>query len=71
MSVESESSGRPSTSTTNENAELIKDLVHDNRHITIRELANKLGLIWIMPEHFGTRSEDAMDCSEIRALSTE
>ena len=36
--------GRPSTSTTNENIEAVKKLVMKNRRITIREVAEDVGI---------------------------
>lgn len=44
-SVEDEPrSGRPSTSTTEENVEKIKSKVIKNRHLTVRELAEDVGI---------------------------
>ena len=37
-------SGRPSTSTTNENTEAVKKIVMENRRITIREVAEDVGI---------------------------
>ena len=36
--------GRPSTSTTNENTEAVKKIVMENRRITIREVAEDVGI---------------------------
>ena len=36
--------GRPSTSTTDENAEKVKEMVMNDRRITIREIANDVGI---------------------------
>ena len=36
--------GRPSTSTTNENTEAVKKIVIENRRITIREVAEDVGI---------------------------
>ena len=36
--------GRPSTSTTNENIEAVKKIVMENRRITIREVAEDVGI---------------------------
>ena len=36
--------GRPSTSTTNENTETVKKIVMENRRITIREIAEDVGI---------------------------
>ena len=36
--------GRPSTSTTNENTEAVKKMVMENRRITIREVAEDVGI---------------------------
>ena len=42
--------GRPSTSTTDENVEAVKEIVIKNRRITIREVAEDVGHIgWLMP----------------------
>ena len=39
--------GRPSTSTTDENVEKVKKIVMENRRITIREVAEDVGiLVW-------------------------
>ena len=35
--------GRPSTSTTDENIEIVKKMILDNRRITIRELVDDVG----------------------------
>ena len=37
-------SGRPSTSTTNENVEAVKKLVLENRRVTIKEVAKEVGI---------------------------
>ena len=37
--------GRPSTSTTNENTEAVKNIVMENRRITIREIAEDVGIL--------------------------
>ena len=37
-------SGRPSTSTTDENIEAVKKMILDNRRITIREVADDVGI---------------------------
>ena len=39
-----ESPGRPSTSTTNENVEKLKEMVMNDHRITIREVANDVGI---------------------------
>ena len=36
--------GRPSTSTTDENIEAVKKMILDNRRITIREVADDVGI---------------------------
>ena len=36
--------GRPSTSTTNENVEKVKEMVMNDRRITIREVADDVGI---------------------------
>ena len=42
--------GRPSTSTTDENVEKVKEMVMNDRRITIREVANDVGIsIGLMP----------------------
>jgi len=37
-------SGRPSTSTTDENVQAVKKIVSENRRITIREVAEDVGI---------------------------
>jgi hypothetical protein len=45
VSVEDdERSGQPSTSKTTENFEKIRDLIHEDHHRTIHELADTVGL---------------------------
>jgi ribosomal protein S25 len=39
-----ERSGRPSTSKTTENVEKIRELIHEDRHRTIHELADTVGI---------------------------
>ena len=36
--------GRPSTSTTDENVEKVKEMIMNDRRITIREVANEVGI---------------------------
>ena len=38
--------GRPSTSTTDENIEAVKKIILDNRRITIREVADDVGILF-------------------------
>jgi ribosomal protein S25 len=39
-----EHSGRPSTTKTTENVEKIRELIHEDRHETIHELADTVGI---------------------------
>ena len=41
---DAERSGRPSTSTTDENVEKVKEIVMNDRRITIREVADDVGI---------------------------
>jgi cell division protein ZapA (FtsZ GTPase activity inhibitor) len=49
----------------------VKELVHENRRITIREVANMLGIfIWVSSEHSERQSEYLSHCRQIRAPPT-
>ena len=54
--------GRPSTLTTVENIEAVKKMILDNRRITIREVANDVGILLRMFWHETCGSEV---CSKI------
>ena len=44
--------GHPSTSMTDENFEAVKEMILDNRRITIREVADDRHIVLLMPSHF-------------------
>jgi hypothetical protein len=48
-------------SKTDENVAQIKGTVHGNRNMTICGLDNQCDLIWMMQQHFDTRSEHTTD----------
>jgi transposase len=57
VSVEDdECSGRPSTSKMTENVEKIRELIHEDRHQTIHELADTIGINYGVCQEFLTEN---------------
>ena len=64
-----ERSGRPSTSTDDPHIDEISTLVRANRHLTVRELAEELGML--LSPRFDRRIKDASHCCKICATSDD
>ena len=62
---------RPGTSTTDENIEVVKEMILDNRRITIREIADDVGISFVSSQTIFTDSSclkhkfDSEVCSKI------
>ena len=58
-------SGRPSTSATDENIETVKKMILDNRRITIREVADDVGILFGSSQAIFMNVLGSEDCSKI------
>jgi hypothetical protein len=58
-------SGRPSTSTDDAHIDAVRDLILQNRRLTIREIAEDQ--LWIMPSNFDRKTQHASRTRKIRA----
>jgi hypothetical protein len=58
-------SGVRSTSNTQENVEKMWELIHEDRHWTIRELAHAMGHLWSSPENLNRKFEHVLLCHEV------
>jgi transposase len=68
VSVEDdERSGRPSNSKMTENAEKIRELIHEDHCRTIHELADTVGMgqLWSLPGDLNRKFEHAPHCREV------
>lgn len=68
-STDDDRSGRPSTGITPENVTKVRDLILQDRRLTIQDLCNTLGLSYGTSTNFVRGTEHEEDCGEVCAMT--